>query len=171
MPVGLARTAGFMGLNNWLKTVLNKLSAVLTRRSGEIGTVGRHHYSLLARFIFQESHCRKKAPAAPKPGAFLPGPSSLKISALWRDALTEPEIWNAGDLVGRARGKRPVARADFDVVAVAEAKLTVDPDPQPDLPRHVNLSGWPNAKDEQKAIALLLCARSVLLLRENSDCI
>lgn len=64
-----------------------------------------------------------------------------------------------------------MARADFDVVAVAEAKLTVDPDPQPDLPRHVNLSGWPNAKDEQKAIALLLCARSVLLLRENSDCI
>jgi hypothetical protein len=104
----------------------------------------------------------------PKPGAFLPKPSTLKISALWRDDLSEEEIWEIGDLLGTARSKQPLARADFDVAAVSEAKLAVEADPEPH-PRHVNLCGWPNEKDEQKSIALLLCARSILLLRENSE--
>jgi hypothetical protein len=108
------------------------------------------------------------APAKPKPGAFLPKPPTLKISALWRDELPEQEIWKIGDLLGTTRGKQPLARADFDVAAVAEAKLAIEPDPEPH-PLHVNLCGWPIDKDEQKSIALLLCARSILLLREGSE--
>jgi hypothetical protein len=116
----------------------------------------------LARFVFQRSHFSKN-PAKPKPGAFLPDPS--KTSALWRDGLPEQDIWDIGDLVGKARGKNPVARADFDVKAVSAAKLEIEPDPKPHIPRHVNLCGWPIDKDEQKSIALLLCARSTLILR------
>jgi hypothetical protein len=157
-----------MGLSNWLRAALNKLSGVLRKRSAETGSACLYQYSLLARFIFQEGHYRKKAPAKPKPGAFLPKPSTLKISALWRDDLAEQEIWKIGDLLGTTRSKQPVARADFNVAAVSEAKLAIEPDPEPH-PRHVNLCGWPNGKDEQKSIALLLCARSILLLRENSE--
>ena len=104
------------------------------------------------------------APAKPKPGAFLPKPPTLKISALWRDELPEPEIWKIGDLLGITRTKQPLARADFDAADVSEAKLAIEPDPKPH-PRHVNLSGWPIDKDEQKSIALLLCARSTLIVR------
>lgn len=144
------------------------MSGVLRRQSAEAESVIRYQYFLLARFIFQEGHCRKKAPARPKPGAFLPKPSILKISALWRDKLSEQEIWKIGDLLGTTRSKQPVARADFDVTAVSEAKLVIESDPKPH-PLHVNLCGWPDDKDEQKSIALLLCARSILLLRENSE--
>ena len=100
-----------------------------------------------------------------KPGAFLPQHSTLKISALWRDELSEQEIWKIGDLVGTKRAKQPVARADFDVSAVSEARLVIEPDPEPQNPRHVNLCDWPVEKDEQKSIALLLCARSTLIVR------
>ena len=157
-----------MGLSNWLRAALDKLSAVLRRQFAEKESANPSQYSLLARFIFQASHCRKEAPAKAKPGAFLPKSSTLKISALWRDELPEQEIWNIGDSLGSARGKQPLARADFDIAALSEARLSVEPDPKPH-PRHVNLCGWPSEKDEQKAIALLLCARSVLLMRENSD--
>jgi len=136
----------------------------LRKRPAETESASHHQYSLLARFIFQDGHCRKKTPAKPKPGAFLPKPPSLKISALWRDGLPEGEIWNIGDLLGTVRSKQPLARADFDVAAVSEAKLAIEPDPKPH-PRHVNLSGWPIEKDEQKSIALLLCARSSLIVR------
>ena len=151
-----------------MKAVLGRLSGVLRRQPAEAASVSRPQYSLLARFIFQESHCRKIAPAKPKPNAFLPKPPDLKISALWRDELPEQEIWNIGDLLGKARSKQPLARADFDEAAVSEAKLTIEPDPTPPL-RHVNLCGWPMGKDEQKSIAVLLCVRSTLLLRGSPE--
>ena len=166
MPVGSGRKAGFMALSNWLRAVLNRLSTVLKRRPADAGMTGSPQYSLLARFIFQGGHYRKKAPATPKPGAFLPKPPTLEISALWRDTLPEREIWTIGDLLGKARSQQPPARADFDVAAVSEAKLTIEPDPKPH-PLHVNLSGWPIDKDEQKSIALLLCARSTLIVRDE----
>jgi hypothetical protein len=153
-----------MGLNNWLRAALNKLSGALRKRSAEPASASRHQYSQLARFIFQGGHYRKLAPAKPKPGAFLPDPSKLKTSAIWRDNLSEQEIWKIGDLLGTKRSEKPPARADFDIAAVSEAKLTIEPDPEPH-PRHVNLCKWPVDKDEQKSIALLLCARSTLILR------
>src|SRR5258708_110575 len=158
MPVGSGRKAGFMGLSNWLRGVLNKLSAVSRRRHPDREMSGSPEYSLLARFIFQRSHFSKSS-AKPKAGAFLPAPS--KTSALWRDGLPEMDIWNIGDFLGKARGKQPVARADFDSKAVSEAKLEIEPDPKPH-PRHVNLSKWPTDKDAQKSTALVLCARSTL---------
>lgn len=97
------------------------------------GMTGRPQYSLLARFIFQSGHYRTIAPAKPKPNAFLPDPSKLKSSAIWRDTLPEQEIWEIGDSLGAARSKQPLARADFDVAAVSEA---IEPDPKPH-PLHV----------------------------------
>ena len=162
MLAGLAKRAGFMVLKTWLRLVLNKLSGVLRRRPAE-GITSSPQYSLLARFIFQKSQF-SKTPAKPKQGAFLPHPSTLKISALWRDELLEQDIWEIGDLLGAARVKQPLARADFDTNAVSSAKLEIESDPTPH-PRHVNLCGWPSEKDKQKAIALDLCARSTLIIR------
>jgi len=125
---------------------------------------GSPQYSLLARFIFQKSQF-SRTPAKPKQGAFLPHPSTLRISALWRDGLSEQNIWNIGDSLGAARSKQPLARADFDAATVSEAKLTIEPDPLPQIPQHLNLCGWPSEKDKQKAIALELCARSTLIVR------
>ena len=150
-----------MGLSNWLKTALSKLSGVLRRQPADEKLSSSPQYSLLARFIFQRSHFSKTPPKS-KPGAFLPYRS--KTSALWRDGLLEPDIWDIGDLLGKARSKQPVARADFDANAVSAAKLEIESDPKPH-PRHVNLCGWPTDKDEQKSIALLLCARSTLIVR------
>ncbi len=167
MPAGSVKKAGFMGLKTWLRLALNKLSGVLRRRPADAGMTGSPQcppYSLLARFIFQKSQF-SKTPAKPKQGAFLPHPSTLKISALWRDKLSEQEIWNIGDLLGTGRSKPPLARADFDLPTVSEAKLTIEPDPLPKIPQHLNLCGWPIDKAEQKSIALLLCARSTLIVR------
>ena len=150
-----------MGLSNWLRAVLNRLCEVLKRQPANEGLSNSPQYSLLARFIFQKSQFSKSA-AKPKPGAFLPAPS--KTSAIWRDELPELDIWNIGDFLGKARGKQPVARADFDSKAVSEAELEIESDPKPH-PRHVNLSKWPIDKDTQKSIALLLCARSTLVVR------
>src|SRR6266852_9049387 len=113
MLVGSGRKAGFMGLNNWLRAVLNRLCEALKRRPADAALDNQSRYSLLARFIFQKSQF-SKTPAKPKQGAFLPHPSTLKISALWRDKLSEQEIWNIGDLLGTGRSKPPLARADFD---------------------------------------------------------
>jgi len=163
MPVGSGRKAGFMGLSNWLRAVLNKLRMGLRRRPADEEISGGPQYSLLARFIFQRSHF-SKTQSKPKQGAFLPDPSILKISALWRDGLSEQNIWKVGDSLGEVREKQPRARAEFDQEAVSEAKLKIEPDPKPH-PRHVNLCGWPVDKAEQKSIALFLCARSTLILR------
>ncbi len=105
------------------------------------------------------------APPKPKPGAFLPDPSKLKTSAIWRDKLSEQEIWEIGDLLGTKRAQKPPARADFGIATVSEAKLTIESDPLPEIAQHLNLCGWPNDKDEQKSIALLLCAGSTLIIR------
>ena len=137
----------------------------LRRRSAETESANRYQRFLLARFIFQSGHYRKIAPPKPKPNAFLPDPSKLKTSAIWRDKLSEQEIWKTGDLLGTKRGEKPPARADFGIATVSEAKLTIEPDPLPQIPQHLNLCGWPIDKDEQKAIALLLCARSTLIVR------
>lgn len=144
------------------------MSGALKKRPAEPESASRHQYSRLARFIFQSGHYRKSAPSQPKPGAFLPNPSKLQTSAIWRDALPEQEIWKIGDLLGAKRGEQPPARADFDIAAVIEAKLTIEADPVTH-PRHVNICKWPVDKAEQKSIALILCARSTLMLRPVSE--
>lgn len=69
------------------------------------------------------------------------------------------------DVAGNPRGKSSLARGDFGATAVLGTKLIIEPDPEPH-PRHAVLKGWPSEKDEQKDIALELCSRSTLRIRE-----
>src|SRR5260370_25334655 len=166
MQAGLGRTAEFMGLSNWLRVVVKKFLEVLcTRPDDKQSSKGSasDRYSRLSRFIFQQAHFSKTR-ARLKPNAFMPKPPNLKISAIWNDELVDHEIWQIGDTFGEARSKPALARADFGVAAVLEAKLSIEPNPRPH-PRHVDICGWPSAKDEQISIAMLFCNRATLRVR------
>jgi hypothetical protein len=106
----------------------------------------------------------------PKPGAFLP-PEDLKMSASGIDGLAEEEIWQVGDKI---RSTPARARADFKAGMVNDAQvkgaqLTIELDPQPNDPKHVNVCGWPADKDLRLSIAQELCAKSVLQIRPETD--
>ena len=80
------------------------------------------------------------------------------------DGFQEQEIWEIGDLIGRERVKNALARADLSKSSVLEDGLTVALTPG-FHPLHADVGGWPTEKDEQKSIALELCAKSKLSLR------
>jgi len=79
------------------------------------------------------------------------------------DGLQEQKIWEIGDLVGKERNKSLLARADVAKIAVLKIGLSVTLS-KGLHPLHADVEGWPTEKDEQKAIALELCANSKLLL-------
>lgn len=119
----------------------------------------------MSRFIFWKSQFSN---GRPKASAFIP-PPNLKTSAFWIDGLEDRAIWDLGDNeAGRGRGKRPRGRADLKSNDVAEVGLACVSDPSPH-PRHLNICGWPNEKDEQKAVALELCSRATLHTRELEE--
>jgi hypothetical protein len=125
-------------------------------------------YTTLSRFIFNKKHF-SKAKGVPKPEAFLP-PPNLKMSASGIDGLADGQIWQIGDEAGKSRNKPAFARADFKAdavrdVAVHSVQLTIEPDPQPHDPMHVNVCGWPPDKDLRISIAQDLCAKSMLQIR------
>ena len=80
------------------------------------------------------------------------------------DQLTDTETWSLGDFAGKNRGKPVIARADMHRKLILEMLLSLEPT-RKDHPRHVNITGWPTDKDEQKALALEFCAKSALYLR------
>ena len=152
-----------MGLSNLLRAVLKKLSEAFRKQHAPNSGGPTERHSRLTRFVFDRRKFRTHPDMVPLPGAFLPD-STLKTSALGMNDLTENEVWAIGRLIGGLREKPPKARADFGIDAVLEARLTIERDPQPGIPTHVNLCGWPNEKDEQKSVAQLLCIRARLLL-------
>ena len=83
----------------------------------------------------------------------------------WIDELSQIEIWQIGDdVAGKPRNLSAVARADLEASAVIESQLAIQLDAEPH-PRHAVIVGWPMEKDEQKALALELCARAMLRIR------
>jgi hypothetical protein len=117
----------------------------------------------LSRFIGHRRFSIQKLVV--KPGAFLP-PPDLKTSAFISDGLAEDQIWWIADnVVAKESEKETIpARADILSVAVLEARLTIEPDTEVH-PRHVNICGWPEEKEQRKAIDLELCAAAILRLR------
>lgn len=79
------------------------------------------------------------------------------------DGLMETEIWGIGNLVGKERDKKVLARADVAKSMILNVGLNVALS-QGLHPLHADVGGWPLEKDERKAIALELCANSKLLL-------
>jgi hypothetical protein len=129
----------------------------------EVGTPLAVDYSCLSRFIFDKRHF-SISKRVPKASAF--NDPTLRPSAFWIDELLDGDIWKIGDTVaGVSRNRPAIARADFNKSDVSVLKLTIEPDATPH-PRHVELCGWPTEKDERIALALELCVRSQLRLRD-----
>jgi len=80
--------------------------------------------------------------------------------------LAEDDIRNIGAEVGTARSKPPKGRGEFRYADVSDVGLRFERDDRP--PRHGNLVGWPlegpEVKARQKAIAVELSIRAVLVL-------
>jgi hypothetical protein len=165
MQADSEREAEFMGLSSFLKRALKKLCEVFLGRRDRLTSTDPEtleQSSTLSRFIFSRKQYNVDRP---KPNAFLPPSTNLAISAIWIDNLSDTEIWRIGDdVVGRARNKPALARADIEAKILADVSLTILPDPEPH-PRHVNILGWPTEKDERLAVALELCAKSILRIR------
>ncbi|HTT19581.1 MAG TPA: hypothetical protein VMG82_11570 [Candidatus Sulfotelmatobacter sp.] len=85
------------------------------------------------------------------------------------DDMLESDIWIIGDAVGKERQKAAIARADLKKESVLATGLSITLTPGVQVPglqsNHANVGGWPSEKDEQKAIAVELCAQSQLCVR------
>ena len=117
----------------------------------------------LTRHIFSTRHFSTQK-ARVKPEALMPPPENLETSVFRTANLSEPVVWELGDLfVGAGRGKKPIARADLRASKVQESGLRLRPDSWP--ARHANITGWPKEKDERMDYAQLLAADAALVLR------
>ena len=102
-----------------------------------------------------------------KPQAFMP-PPDLRLSVFRIDNLSEPEIWKIGftKVIGKMNQPRTLhGRADIQALNILEINLQVNPDNIP--PRHANIIGWPELKEEQKSIAQELAAKASLRLHTS----
>lgn len=123
----------------------------------------------LTRFIFSSSHFavrdgRVKAPAiSPFPHRTT---GRLEMSAYRVDTVTTPEIWDICAKHVDDRSVPRIAKARGTCIAniMVLAGLSFDPDGDPH-PRHVNVTGWPTAKHEQKNIQQKIAATMELELR------
>jgi len=58
-------------------------------------------------------------------------------------------------------------RADIQARFILKMGLQIDPDDTP--PRHANIFGWPELKEERKSMAQELAAKAALRLQTNKD--
>jgi hypothetical protein len=117
----------------------------------------------LARYLFQSGDYSKENKAV-RTGAFLPRHGATSV--FWIDQLDDLAIRAIGDEVGTGRGVRPKGRGELDRTDVTAVGLRFERDDTPF--RHGNILGWPvggpEVKAQQKAIALDLAGRAVLIL-------
>jgi hypothetical protein len=121
---------------------------------------------VLARYILQGSHLRRGDQTV-KPDAFVPHPH-LDLSVTRHLAATEDELWSVGGCIAAARTSTLHGRADVPAAACLRQKLVVHAAPLANNPNHANISGWPNLKPAQKAIAQELAACATFVARQPS---
>lgn len=84
------------------------------------------------------------------------------------DELSDRQIWAMGDQFAAApTGRVLIGRAelsDGNVTSVGELYLERDDQ----LPRHANIAGWPEGKDEWKSLAQELAAMARLSVRSEA---
>lgn len=112
----------------------------------------------VARFVLRQDWIR--ADGTIRQDAFLP-PKDLNLSVTRHRTLSEDEIWSHGNNVIKNH-KDPkvqlVGRADIDVGTIRRQNLDVVEAWQEKNPEHAHIVNWPNAKPDQKKLALELAA-------------
>lgn len=127
---------------------------------------------ILARYATQSGHFRPSDRQV-KQSLFLPHPRQ-ELSVTRHREATEDEIWRAGNYVAVALnrtlyGRSDIRAGDCNVKTLRiVAKPIKDHPGVPDNPNHADLTGWPAAKQEQKAIALKLAAAATKLISPSS---
>ena len=111
----------------------------------------------LARFIFFKSHIRQSNNTV-RPNAFMP-PPELELSVTRHGNLSGKEIWQAGEMVAKARLEEELklhGRADLQAFNARNRSLKVRSDPPPE--NHAVIFGWSLDKPAQKLLALELAS-------------
>lgn len=116
----------------------------------------------LARYILERNRIR--ADNTVKPDAFVPYPWP-NLSVTQHRGLKEEEIWEIGSRVAAAQTKPLYGRADFSAQIATKLGLNIVPDPVDGNPNHLNITGWPASKPEQKSIAQSIAAEAVYKAR------
>lgn len=112
---------------------------------------------LLARYITQAKQFRASDQSV-KPDLFIPFRLTELSVTRHRDATVE-ELWQVGREVAALRQQTFYGRSDVQASACNVGPLKVVPDPilppkKPINPNHANVTGFPAAKDDQKALAI-----------------
>jgi len=121
---------------------------------------------VIARYITSKSGYSRQKDIV-KPPAFMP-PPNLKLSVFRIDNLSEPDIWKIGIEKVINKMNKPTnlhGRADIQALNIFDSNLQIEPDNIP--PRHANIIGWPELKEERKSIAQELAAKASLRLHTS----
>jgi hypothetical protein len=116
---------------------------------------------VLSRFIFTRSHFNQPQNRV-KPDAFLPSKSPVETSIFRGVGLANDAIQQAGNIVGQQSGRRLKAWGDVPAGVIYDVGLSINPDNVPE--RHAAVTGWPDHKDEQLALAQDIAEASTLRL-------
>jgi hypothetical protein len=113
---------------------------------------------LLSRYILFNLWYRTNGTV--KQDAFIPYPNQ-DLSVTRQEGLTNSDLWQIGLEVAKNRNKPLFGRADFKVDVLFEINPPLQPVSTPPPPiNHVNITGWPADKSEQKVIALQIAAKA-----------
>ncbi len=110
----------------------------------------------LARFVTQSSQYRRGDQTV-KQDAFIPHPHQA-LSVTRHLQASDVEIWDIGRDVAGSQGRTLYGRADIQAVDCLIDGLRLEAKPVVANPNHADISNWPTAKQDQKAIALKLAA-------------
>lgn len=118
---------------------------------------------LLARFITQAKQFRPSDQSV-KPDLFIPFRLTELSVTRHRQATTD-ELWRVGREVAALRQQTLYGRSDVRASDCAIGSLSVVPDPilppdEPFNPNHANIAGFPQAKGEQKALAIKIAHKA-----------
>ena len=120
----------------------------------------------LSRYITSKRWYSRKKNIV-KPQAFMPPPNH-RLSVFRIDNLSETEIWKIGfnKVISKMNPPRNLhGRADILALNILENNIQIEPDNIP--PRHADIVGWPELKEEQKSIAQELAAKASLMLHTS----
>lgn len=118
---------------------------------------------LLARFATQSGQFRKGDHTV-KQDLFIPNANG-EVSVMRHREATEVEIWAVGYSVASKMERRLYGRSDVRAAACHNLALTVTETPRlPDNPNHADITGWPDQKEDKKAVAQKLAVLASKLI-------
>lgn len=117
----------------------------------------------LARFATQSSQYRP-SDGSVKQDLFMPHPRR-ELSVMRHRNATIEDIWAVGRSVARAMDRSLHGRSDISASACSVDGLAIVASPiLPDNPNHADVIGWPESKEDKKAIAQKLAAAATKLI-------